>query len=148
MDYNNPYQQPYQNNQAAPVDKGARLANAAMIVGILALVSVPMSTIIPAMVLGTVSIILAILSRGSRKDFVKTSKIALASGILALCLNTALIGYSIYRFSTDSSLQNQFYQNFKEYEGESFQDFIKDILNGKTSGDHTGNVLPNNDSSL
>lgn len=148
MDYNNPYQNPYQNGKIPPADKGSSLARAAMITGFVALISVPMYTFVPAMVLGAVSITLAILSRGSQKTFVRTSKVALSVGILAMCLNMGLAGFQIYHFSTDSNARKQFNKTFEEFYGESFQDVIKDIMNGQDPSDHTGNSLPDNGSSL
>ena len=108
MDTNNPYQNPYQNNnqnsdqnpyqnnnqngsqnpygsayrkQRQP---GDQLSSAALVLGIIALISAFTFTVYPCLILGSLSIILALLSRGSQKKLLGQSRTAVVFAIIGL----------------------------------------------------------------
>lgn len=144
MDYRNPYQEPYRatGNQPEP---GARLANAAMITGIIALVSTFSFTIYPPLILGSISIVLAILSRGRGKKFSSSSRLAVICAVAGLVINVALVGSSVYLLTHNSEIQSEFNQAFKEIYGESFDDYLRDAMNGKNPLQQSpSDALPDN----
>lgn len=110
-------------------------AKGAMIVGIIGLVSVFTFTVYPAMVLGSISIILAILSKGRDKKMHENARTGIVTGIVALCLNLCLIAGSCYVVFTIPEYREQFNEMYESMYGESFDDTLKSIQNGTYEND-------------
>ena len=172
MDTNNPYQNPYQNNnqnsdqnpyqnnnqngsqnpygsayrkQRQP---GDQLSSAALVLGIIALISAFTFTVYPCLILGSLSIILALLSRGSQKKLLGQSRTAVVFAIIGLSVNLVVAGTSVYLLTHNTAVQSQFNQAFEDLYGESFEDYIRGIMNGEVPGQNTTPSVPDNGNTL
>lgn len=110
-------------------------ARAAKILGIIALISVFTFTVYPAMILGALAIILAILSKGIEKGMHDNAKMGVITGIIALAVNVFIIGSSFYMIFTQPELRQQFNEMYESIYGESFNDTINGIKNGTLNYD-------------
>lgn len=110
-------------------------ARAAKILGIIALISVFTFTVYPAMILGALAIILAILSKGIEKGMHNNAKMGVITGIIALVMNVFIIGSSFYMIFTQPELRQQFNEMYESIYGESFNDTINGIKNGTLNYD-------------
>ncbi len=106
------------------------LARKAYILGIIGLISVFTFTVYPAMILGSLAIILALLSKGTDKKLHESAKTGVILGTIALAMNIALIGSSFYMIFTQPQLRQQFDEMYESIYGESFSDTINEIKNG------------------
>ena len=89
-----PYGAPLQPNIVRP--KGESMATAAMILGIISLVSLLFFQLQIPFLLGGVGIVLAILSRGSAKQMLGRAKAGLTCCIIGLSLDIVLFAAAIY----------------------------------------------------
>lgn len=105
--YNNPYNNnnPYSSNpygmpmQQLPVrHKGEGMATTAMALGIISLVSLLFLQVSIPLFLGSVSIVLAILSRGNLKKLLGKAKVGIICSIAALGLDAAFCVLSLWLF--------------------------------------------------
>ena len=110
-------------------------ARTAKILGIIALISVFTFTVYPAMILGALAIILAILSKGIEKGMHDNAKLGVITGIIALVMNVVIIGSSFYMIFTQPELRQQFNEMYESIYGESFNDTIDGIKNGTLNYD-------------
>lgn len=104
---NNPYNNPYNGNnpynpygaplQPAPVNtRGEKMASAALILGIITLVSLLLLRLSMPFLLGGVGIILAILSKGSAKKMVGKAKAGMICCITGLALDIAFCVFAVW----------------------------------------------------
>ncbi len=103
------------------------MATAAMITGILSALSLIFILLFPILpfILGGVSIVLAMLSRGSGKQFSSHAKTGLATSICsisAVFLLTVVVCICLF---TSETFMEEFNQTYEEYYGESFDDFYE-----------------------
>ncbi len=103
------------------------MATAAMITGILSALSLIFILLFPILpfILGGVSIVLAMLSRGSGKQFSSHAKTGLATSICsisAVFLLTVVVCICLF---TSDTFMEEFNQTYEEYYGESFDDFYE-----------------------
>ncbi len=105
-------------------------AKASLILGIIAVVSVFTFTVYPAMILGSLSIILALLSKGALKKMHENARIGVITGIIALGINLFLIIGSCYVVFTIPEYREQFDEMYENMYGESFDDTLERIQNG------------------
>ncbi len=103
------------------------MATAAMITGILSALSLIFILLFPILpfILGGVSIVLAMLSRGSGKQFSSYAKTGLATSICsisAVFLLTVVVCICLF---TSETFMEEFNQTYEEYYGESFDDFYE-----------------------
>lgn len=82
-------------------------AAASLILGVLALLSAFTMTIFPPILLGALSIILGILSRGNVKGLSGNALIGIVTASSALVINLAICTTSFYTFFHDPALQEQ-----------------------------------------
>lgn len=126
MDYNtnNPndygYGQPnpdYSHQQRYGAD-GAGFAHAAMIMGMIALLTCRI-TLFPT-ILAAIAAILAILSKGYHKKMTKKARYTVAIAVIAIVLNVAWSIYSINTLLRDQQFLNQFEQMYEQIYGVPF----------------------------
>ncbi len=103
------------------------MATAAMITGILSALSLIFILLFPILpfILGGVSIVLAMLSRGSGKQFSSHAKTGMATSICsisAVFLLTVVVCICLF---TSETFMEEFNQTYEEYYGESFDDFYE-----------------------
>ena len=78
-----------------PVVPANAFAKASMTIGGIALVSVFTFTIFPAIILGSLALILALMSRGAELSFHPKAKTGILLTVISLFANVALVGESI-----------------------------------------------------
>lgn len=104
---------------------------AAMITGVLALLMSFTMTIYPSIVLGSLSIIFALLSKGDDRKMQLTSKIGASTGFLGLAISVVMLAVSLYMIIAIPEYREDFTQQFNQmYEqiyGESFEDSLKSL---------------------
>ena len=140
--YNNPYpgNNPYQNNnpygspfpnqpgytppQKSPADG---MITAAMILGVTSIVSAFMMTVYFPFILGGISIIMALLSKGHEQKMVSKAKMGIVCSIVGIVLNIIIVIGSVYIvFSSEATFQ-QFDRLYESIYGESFSDTYEEL---------------------
>lgn len=139
--YNNnqyPYNNgnPYGNNnlshQNYPIaTKGDSLANAAMVMGIIALVSTFAMTVYLPFVFGSIGIILAILSKGKARQMLNKAKTGVICCTCGLILNIGLIAGSFYMVFTNPTVMKEVNNTFENMYGVTFEEMIENIMEGE-----------------
>ena len=104
------------------------LAKAAMVLGILSLLTI--FTVYLPLILGSLAVILAILSRGSRKKMHGDAKTGVITGTISLCIVPAIVAASFYLVFTNPSYYEQFNDTYEKMYGRSFDDTLKGIKDG------------------
>ncbi len=111
---------------------GQKLANAAMILGIISVLSTILMTIYIPMILGTIAIILAILSKGLKSHMAGQAMTGLVCGIGGLLMNLGiLISSLMFIFSHPELLQDAartYDTQFEIIYGESTEDVLGQSL--------------------
>ena len=106
---------------------GDRLSRTSMSLAILTIFSILSFPVVAPYILGSLSLVLAILSRGRSEIFPRRSRTAAIVASVALILNTALLIYSIYYFNRilhDPALQERFSETLYRMYGITFDEFM------------------------
>ena len=104
-----------------------RLSRTAMSLAILAIFSILSFPVVAPYVLGSLSLVLAVLSKGGSEIYPRRSRTAAIVASVALILNTALLVYSIYYFIRilhDPVLQERFSETLYRMYGITFDEFM------------------------
>lgn len=101
------------------------LSNAAMVLGIISAVSLCMVLLFPFLpfVFGSISIVLALLSRGSGKKFSSHAKTGVITSVFSLCAVVLLFAAFLYFIIVSGDFAEEFNRTYEEYYGESYDDF-------------------------
>lgn len=105
-------------------------AKASMILGIVALALMFTFTIYPTIILGALSIILALLSKGHEKTMHKAARTGVIIGTIALCADILMICSSIYLVFTVPQMRQEFNDIYEEMYGDTFDNTIKGLKDG------------------
>ena len=147
---NQPYQSPYGNNwnygngypqfpdngyrqivyPVRPAEPGSSLANAAMILGIIALICCFTFTVYPAFILGSIAILLALLSKGRRPVLFPKARTGIICATIGLVLNTLLTTSAIVMVFTSDELRQEMNEIMESQYGMSFDEMIDEIIEG------------------
>ena len=147
---NQPYQSPYGNNgnynngypqfpdngyrqivyPVRPAEPGSSLANAAMILGIIALICCFTFTVYPAFILGSIAILLALLSKGRRPALFPKAKTGIICATIGLVLNTVLLTSAMVMVFTNNELRQEMNEIMETQYGMSFDEMINEITEG------------------
>lgn len=125
---NNAY--PYYNRGAYQVpyaEPGSSLANAAMILGIISIIASFTFTVYPAFILGSIAIVLALLSKGSRTGFFQKAKTGIICGAIGLITNTVIVIFSLIFVFTNPEAREMFDQIFEQQYGMTFEEMMEEI---------------------
>ena len=116
------YQQPDDNSYQNNTDKrSAGLATAALVLGIVSLVT--LIFVLPTLVCGSLAIILGLLSKGGESTVDGRGKAGIITGTIALCLIT-LILIILGAFGSEDNAVNSFEREFRmEFQNEYNQQF-------------------------
>lgn len=124
---------PYTNNSYPPTlsrPSGDRLATAAMILGILSIFTAMTFTIYPSLILGSIGIVLALLSKGRAPKLVSKAKLGSICAIAGILL-TGLVCVTIIKMvHDDPALLEQTLDNFEQQYGISYEELINSMLSG------------------
>lgn len=112
------------------------MATAAQICGIIAVISVFTMTIYPAIILGSLSIIFGILSRGEDKRFSDRAKTGLVTGTVAIGIDLALVGATLMLIFSNGEFKQLLNETCKEVYGQTFDDMLEDAMDGSIDLDY------------
>ena len=136
------YQRPGQATDASgtpvsstPVTPANAFAKASLTIGGIALASVFTFTIFPAIILGALALILALLSRGAELDFHKTAKSGILISVLALVVNVALVGGTCFLILGDTPYHDQLNETYEEMFGMSYDELLEGVMDGSIETD-------------
>jgi len=114
-----------------PAEPNQSLVNAAMILGILAIVTTFIMTVYLPFVLGGIAIMLAILSRRKDGKLHKQAKLGIGLAIIGMVLNTILVSTSLYTVFTNPKAKEEFNTVCEQMYGMSFDEMMEAIENGE-----------------
>mgnify|MGYP001065337051 CR=1 FL=1 len=124
---------PYTNRPCPPPSRpnGDTLATAAMVLGILAIVMCATFTLYPTFILGSIGVVLALLSRGSAAHASTKARIGMICAAAGIMFNCLLIGSTYHAVRTDPQILEKANELIKEQYGMTYEEIINAILNGE-----------------
>ncbi len=136
------YQRPGQTADASgaqadrpPVVPANSLARASLVIGVIALVSVFTFTIFPAIILGSLALILALLSRGAELTFHKSAQSGIIMSVLAFVANVVLVGATCLLILGDTPYHEELNATYEEMFGMSYDELLEGIMDGSIETD-------------
>lgn len=121
--------------QRTPVTPANAFAKASMTIGGIALVSVFTFTIFPAIILGALALILALMSRGAELTFHKTAKNGILLSIMAFVVNIALVGGTLGMIFGDNSYHEELNATYEEMFGMTYDELLEGVMDGSIETD-------------
>lgn len=113
-----------------PVIPANAFAKASLTIGGIALVSVFTFTIFPAIILGALALILALLSRGAELEFHKTAKNGILMSILAMIVNVVLVGGTFAMIFGNNTFHDELNATYEEMYGMTYDELLEGIMDG------------------
>ncbi|MFI3213107.1 MAG: hypothetical protein R3Y24_07170 [Eubacteriales bacterium] len=107
-----------------------RFTTSALSFGVMALVSAVFFTVYLPFVFGGLSIIFALLSKGSFPTMHKKAKNGIKLAIIAFVINIIVVGSSVYMVFTTPEYREQINIMSEEMYGQSFDETLDELLNG------------------
>ena len=107
-----------------------RLAGTSLTLAVIAVFSIFIFPVAAPYIFGSLSIVMAVLSKGGRSTMPRNGKIAFRISALALVFNTALLIFTIYYFIQlmhDPELQKQYSETLYQMYGITFQDLLDQL---------------------
>ncbi len=136
MDFNNNMQNNMPDNMnmmgnmpypAQPVrERENRMATAALITGILGAFSIICLPLYLPCIFAGISIVLALLSKGSKSKLSAYAKAGLITSVCSLILNLLILAGCYYLVFNIPEFRQEFNQAYEQIYGESFDDLIQD----------------------
>ncbi len=114
----------------AKEDPPNAFATAAKVLGIIALVSVFAFTVYPPLILGSLAIILALLSRGASFQFHTSAKIGIRTSLIALGIDIVLVAASFGLVYGNPEFLEELDDDFQEIYGMSYEEMMESIQDG------------------
>ena len=115
------------------MDNHDKFARIAMTLAVLSIISAVTLQVYLPLILGSIAIILAILSKGQEPALRRNAKSAIACGTIGIVLDAAIIGVCVYLVVTVPAYHKQFDSMFKQMYGETFEEMIQDYESEDTS---------------
>lgn len=115
------YQRPF-------TEPGGSLASASMVLGIISIITSFTFTVYPAFVLGSIAIVLALLSKGRRPKLLSKAHAGIICAIAGLVLNTVIVVFCMVLLFTDPEVRAQVNKTFEKQYGMSFDEMWEDIM--------------------
>lgn len=117
----------YQNQYNYP-EPGSSFASAAMVLGIISIVTSFTFTVYPPFVLGSIAIILAILSKGMRPKMLSKARTGIICAVSGLILNTIITVASMLLLFTNPDVRAEVNKTFERQYGMSFDEMWEEML--------------------
>ncbi len=140
MNYNTPYfERPESGSDMytkARKSNENTMARVSFVLGIIAMVSVFTFTIYPTLILGSLAIICGILSRGYETRLKGSAATGVGFGTGAIVLCVALLAAVIALIFSDGPVKQQMNEACKDMYGQTFDDMIKDAMDGSLDLDY------------
>lgn len=128
---NNPNGYPYYDRNAYQLpyeEPGGSLAHAAMVLGIISIVSCFVFPTYPPFIFGSIAIILALLSKGRRPKLLAKARTGIFCAAAGLAVNTVMITSFIYLVFTNPDLKANFNRLFEDVYGVTFDEVMDEIM--------------------
>ena len=112
-----------------------RLAGTSLTLAVIAVFSIVVFPVGAPFIFGSLSIVMAVLSKGGRSTMPRNSRTAFKISMAALILNAALLVFTVYFFIQvlhDPELQEQYSETLYQMYGITFQDLLDQL--GLSSG--------------
>lgn len=116
----------YQFETPAEQPKNA-MSTAAMIMGILTIVTTIMCTVYIPFITCGLAILFAILSKGKQRQMNGSARTGISTGIIGICLNILLIGTALYMYTTVPEIHEQANTIFEQRYGISIDDLYGEL---------------------
>lgn len=135
------YRRPGQTNASGapigrtPVIPANAFAKASLTIGGIALVSVFTFTIFPAIILGALALILALMSRGAEITFHKTAKNGILLSVMAFIVNIALVGGTLGMIFGDNTYHEELNATYEEMFGMTYDEILQGVMDGSIETD-------------
>lgn len=127
--YNNGYNNPYYNNNQYNIDEpGSSFATAAMVLGIISIVTSFTFTVYPPFMLGSIAIVLALLSKGKRPKLLSKARTGVICAVSGLVLNTIIVTFSMVLLFTNPDVRAEVNKTFEKQYGMSFDEMWEEIM--------------------
>lgn len=130
--YNNPQgNYPYYDRSAyqrPTVDPGSSFATASMILGIISIVLSFTFTVYPAFVMGSIAIVLALLSKGRRPKLHSKATAGVICATCGLVINTVIVALCMVLLFTDPDVRAQVNKTFEKQYGMTFDEMWDEIM--------------------
>lgn len=136
MDFNNNGNQNQNQNgysyNPPPRIPGSGLANAAILMGVISIVSALMMTIYFPFILGSLSILFGILSKGRAPKLLKQAKSGIICGIIGIAANTVIVVSTLIMLFNDPTIlrdtAKMYDQMYEQMYGESSEEKFGDSM--------------------
>lgn len=140
MDFNNNGNENNYRYASPYIMPGKKLANAAMTLGILSILSTILMTVYIPLILGSIAIVLAILSKGAKPNMVSQAMTGLICGIDGLIMNIGILAASLMIIfshpealreaakTCDAQIEQIYGESTEEMLGKSFEDMVDEML--------------------
>ena len=130
--YNNPPgNYPYYDRSAYqrhPAEPGSGFATASMILGIISIISCFTFTVYPAFVMGSIAIVLALLSKGRRPKLLSKAAAGVVCAACGLVINTVIVVACMVLLFTDPDVKAQVNKTFEKQYGMTFDEMWDEIM--------------------
>ena len=113
-----------------PIVPPNSFARASMVLAGIALVSVFTFTIFPAIILGSLALILALLSRGAELKMHPSAKTATLLVTIALIADITIVGGSFGMIFGDNSTHDMLNETYEEIYGMTYDEILEGIMDG------------------
>ena len=120
---------PVQRLDPAKIGKNS-MAKAAQVCGVIGIISIFTMMIYPAIVLGSMAIILALLSRGSESKLPDKARKGLTTGIIALVVDLSVVIVGVALIFSDGPYKQEINSISKQMYGQTFDDMLQDAMDG------------------
>jgi len=103
---------------------------ASKICGIIAVASLVTFLVYPAVILGALSILFALLSRGEETRLSDKAKTGLTTGIIAISVNLVILGFGCLLIFSSGPYKDEMNKVCKQMYGQTFDDMMEDAMDG------------------
>lgn len=123
--YNNGY--PYYNKPPYS-EPGSGFASASMILGIISIITSFTFTVYPAFILGSIAIVLGLLSKGRRNKLLSKAQAGIICASVGLITNTILVTVCMTLLFTDPNVRAEVNKTFEKQYGVTFDEMWEEIM--------------------
>lgn len=110
------------------VEPGSSFATASMILGIISIVSSFTFTVYPAFVMGSIAIVLALLSKGRRPKLLSKATAGVICATCGLVINTVIVVICTVLLFTDPDVRAEVNKTFEKQYGMTFDEMWDEIM--------------------
>ncbi len=108
-----------------------KMATVSFVLGLVAMVSVFTFMVYPPLILGSIAVILAILSKGYEKKMCANARTGSLLGIGALVLDVAMVAAVIALIFSNGPFKQQLNETSKQVYGVTFDEMIQEMMQGE-----------------